>query len=71
MPTDVIRLFFYFEFSITTTPAAESFNEHTVGCEHLNPIVTGIGNNDVALIINGYSPAKERQFNCYRFIIVS
>jgi len=46
------------EFAIAAAPAAEGLEEGTVGTEDLYAVVTGISDDDVALIVHGNAPRE-------------
>lgn len=47
-----------FEFAVAAAPTAEGLEEGTVGTEDLYAVVTGISDDDVALIVYGDTPRE-------------
>lgn len=47
------------ELSISTTPGPEGSEERAIWMEDLDPVVTGVSNHDVALVIYRYAPVGE------------
>ena len=48
-----------FEFAVLAAPGAKRLEERSIRLKHLDTVVSGVANNDVALIINRYTPGEK------------